>query len=214
MFSMNAKQKEEIGLLKILRTNERMMLTVKIYKEFEIQQTHGKNQIHNRWERLGVNKGHARMWFLVLMKSALHELALPCIISLLELVNFLMNFAQFNHVFVSGYIVAVKICEAKPYMMHSHSNTAWQKSQFEMFYDIVNDHSYIMIQEWITNPNTGFQSLTFHIGGHTHLVHLICPTAGKKLVVSKENMVVLVTVLKGRVKMLPRCWGWRLIWDS
>ena len=54
-------------------------------------------------------------------------LALPCLMPLLDCVNFLMKFAQSKHVFVSDYIAAVKICQSELYMMYSDPETAWQK---------------------------------------------------------------------------------------
>jgi hypothetical protein len=46
-------------------------------------------------------------------------LALPCLMPLLQSVDSLMNFAQSNHVFVSDYVAAVKICQTQLYMMYS-----------------------------------------------------------------------------------------------
>ena len=46
-------------------------------------------------------------------------LALPCLMPLLDSVNSLMKFAQSNSVFISDYIVAVKICHSELFMMYS-----------------------------------------------------------------------------------------------
>ena len=51
-------------------------------------------------------------------------LALPCLMPLLDCVNSLMKFAQSNHVFVSDYIVVVKICYSELYMMYSDPEMA------------------------------------------------------------------------------------------
>lgn len=102
-------------------------------------------------------------------------LALPCLMPLLESVNFLMKFAQSNHVFVSDYVAAVEICQANLYMMYSDPDTTWQKQHFDMFHGIIHDHSYAITQEWMMDLNTSSQNLAFRIGGHKYLAHSICP---------------------------------------
>lgn len=114
-------------------------------------------------------------------------LGLPCIMPLLDCVNALMKFAQSDDAFVSDYVAAVKICQAELYMMYSDPQTAWQQQHFEMFYDILHDHSYTISQEWSTDLNTGVETLAFCISGHTYAAHSICPMSGKKVRLSKNS---------------------------
>jgi hypothetical protein len=69
-------------------------------------------------------------------------LVLPCVLPLLECVNELMKFAQSRDVFIFDYIAAVKICQADLYMMYMDSETSFKKQHFQMFCDVVEDHSF------------------------------------------------------------------------
>ena len=127
-------------------------------------------------------------------------LALPCLMPLLDSLSSLMKFVQSNHVFVSDYIAAVKICQSDLFMMYSDKDTAWQREHFEMFYDIVHDHSYCITQEWVTDLNTGGESLAFRIGGHSYPAHSLCPVSGKKLSVSQEDLAALISAVKAQCR--------------
>ena len=108
-------------------------------------------------------------------------LGLPCIMPLLDSVNSLMKFVQSDDTFVSDYVAAVKICQGELYMMYSDPDTAWQPQHFEMFHDILHDYSYSISQEWVTDLNTGVETLSFRISGHTYSAHSLCPVSGKKV---------------------------------
>ena len=54
-------------------------------------------------------------------------LALPCVLSLLECMNELMKFAQSKDVFISDYILTVKICQVDLYTMYMDPETSFQK---------------------------------------------------------------------------------------
>jgi hypothetical protein len=45
--------------------------------------------------------------------------------------------------------------------MYVDLESNFQKTHFQMFSDVVEDHSYTITQEWITNLNTEFESLAF-----------------------------------------------------
>ena len=66
-------------------------------------------------------------------------LTLPCIMPPLKSVNSLMNILQSNHVFVSDY---VKIYQRELYMIYNDPDTTFQRQNFQMFSDVVDDHSY------------------------------------------------------------------------
>jgi hypothetical protein len=127
-------------------------------------------------------------------------LALPCVLPLLECVNDLMKFAQSRDVFISDYVAAVKICQADLYMMYVDSETSFQKAHFHMFCDVVEDHSYTISQEWVTDLNTGAESLAFRISGHTYPAHILCPTFGRKLSVSRADFDGVVASVKGQCR--------------
>ena len=112
-------------------------------------------------------------------------LALPCVLPLLEFVNDLKKFAQSRDVFISNYMAAVKICQVDLYMMYVDPESSFQKAQFQMFCNVVEDHSYTISQEWVTDMNMGIESLAFIILGQTYPVHILCPASGKKLSVSR-----------------------------
>jgi hypothetical protein len=45
-------------------------------------------------------------------------------------------------VFISDYVAAIKICQADLYMMYVDPESSFQKAHFQMFCDVVEDHSY------------------------------------------------------------------------
>jgi hypothetical protein len=73
------------------------------------------------------------------------------VLPLLECVNELMKFAQSKDVFISDYFAVVKICQATLYMTYMDPETSFQKQHFHMFCDMVEDHSFTISQEWVTN---------------------------------------------------------------
>jgi hypothetical protein len=74
-------------------------------------------------------------------------LTLPCIMPPLESMNSLMKILQSNHVFVSNYVAAVKIYQGELYMIYNDPDTIFQRQNFQMFSDVVDDHSYTISQE-------------------------------------------------------------------
>ena len=127
-------------------------------------------------------------------------LGLSCFMPLLDCVNLLMKFAQSDNVFVSDYVVVVKICQAELFLMYCDDDTAWQKQHFEMLHDIIDDHSFCISQEWVTDLNIGVETLSFRIGGHTYAAHSICAVTGKKLQVTKEQFVVVTNSVKAQCR--------------
>jgi hypothetical protein len=69
-------------------------------------------------------------------------LALLCTLPLLECVNDLIKFTQSRDVFISNYVAAIKICQVDLYMMYMDLKSSFQKAHFQMFCDVVEDHSY------------------------------------------------------------------------
>jgi hypothetical protein len=125
-------------------------------------------------------------------------LALSCILPLLEAVQSFIKFAQVGNVFISDFIAAVKICQADLYMMYCDSATSFQGLHFQLFTDVVNDHSYSISQEWVTNLNNGAESLGFRIHGHTYSAHMVDLVSGEKKSISREDFCALVSSVKGQ----------------
>ena len=65
-----------------------------------------------------------------------------------------------------------------------------------MFHDILNDQTYSISQEWVTDLNTGVKMLTFCIAGHSHVAHSICAMSGKKLPVTRADLASVVSSVK------------------
>ena len=71
-------------------------------------------------------------------------LPLVCLLSLLDFANFLMKFAQSRHIFVSDYVAIVKICQGELYRLYDNLDTTFQRLNFQMFLDILDNKSYII----------------------------------------------------------------------
>ena len=125
-------------------------------------------------------------------------LALPCVLPLLECVNDLMKFTQSMDVFILDYVAAIKICQADLYMMYVDPESSFQKAHFQMFCDVVEDYSYTISQEWVTNLNMGTESLAFRNLEHTYSEHILCLASSKKLLVSRANFDGVVASVKGQ----------------
>ena len=69
-----------------------------------------------------------------------------------------------------------------------------------MFHDIMHDHSYSISQEWVTDLNTGGETLAFRIGGHSYPAYSICAISGKKLPVSQEDLATIVASVKAQCR--------------
>jgi hypothetical protein len=123
-------------------------------------------------------------------------LALPCLMPLLDCVNSLMKFAQSSDLFISDFVATVKICQADLFMMYVDPTTSFQKLHFQQFCDIVEDYSYTITQEWVTDLNDGCESLAFRIGEHKYSAHSLCSVTGKKLPVSRLDFDTVVTSVK------------------
>jgi hypothetical protein len=65
-----------------------------------------------------------------------------------------------------------------------------------MFCDVMEDHSYTISQEWVTDLNTGSASLAFRVCGHTYLAHSLCPASGKKLGMSRADLDGVIASVK------------------
>jgi len=82
--------------------------------------------------------------------------------------------------------------------MYSDPETACQKQHFEMFHDILNDQTYSISQEWVSDLNTSVETLAFRIAGHGHAAHSICAVSGKKLPVTRAELASAVSSVKAR----------------
>jgi hypothetical protein len=123
-------------------------------------------------------------------------LALPCILPLLESIDSLMRFAQSRDVFVSDYIAAVKICQAKLYQFYCDPETSFGRSHFQQFCDIVDDHSFTITQEWMTDLTDGSESLSFIVNGRSYPAHTLCLVIGKKEKVGRDDFEVVISTVK------------------
>jgi hypothetical protein len=85
-------------------------------------------------------------------------------------------------------------------MMYDETDTTFQRQQFQMFSDVVDDHSYAICQEWVTDLNTGSESLAFRINGHTYAAHSLFPLFGNKLLVSRSDFEDIVRSVKEQCK--------------
>jgi hypothetical protein len=65
-----------------------------------------------------------------------------------------------------------------------------------MFCDVVEDYSYTISQEWVTDLNTGSESLAFQICGHTYLMHSLYHASSKKLSVSRADFEGVIASVK------------------
>jgi hypothetical protein len=125
-------------------------------------------------------------------------LSLSCFLPLLECVDSLMHFAQSNHVFMCDYLAAVRICQGELYMMYGDPDTSFQRTHFQMFCDFLDDHSYSISQEWVTDFNTGNETLSFRVGGHAYPAHSLCLLTGRKLPISRSDFTDIVSSMKGQ----------------
>ena len=69
-----------------------------------------------------------------------------------------------------------------------------------MFHDILNDQTYSMSLEWVTDLNTGVEMLTFRIAGHNHAAHSIYTVSGKKLLVTRADFASVVSSVKAQCR--------------
>jgi hypothetical protein len=69
-----------------------------------------------------------------------------------------------------------------------------------MFVDVVNNHSYTIIQGWVTDLNTGCESLAFRINGHTYVAHSLCPLIEKKEQVTRAGFDGILASIKGQCR--------------
>jgi hypothetical protein len=85
-------------------------------------------------------------------------------------------------------------------MMYVDPETNFKKQHFQMFFDMVEDHSYTISQEWVTGLHIGSESLAFQICGHTYPTHSLCPTSSKKLSMSRADFEGVITLVKGECR--------------
>jgi hypothetical protein len=125
-------------------------------------------------------------------------LASPCILPLLESIDSLMRFAQSRDVFVSAYVVVVKIYQAELYELYCDPKTSFWRSHFQQFCDIVDDHSFTITQEWVTDLNNGSESMSFTINGRSYPAHFLCLVTGKKERVGRDGFEAVISSVKGQ----------------
>jgi hypothetical protein len=117
---------------------------------------------------------------------------------LLESMNQLIMFAQSRSAFVLDYVTAVKLWQAKIFMMYYDADASFFPTHFPLFNDIFTDHSYTISQEWITDLNNGSESLAFRIANHTYPAHQSGPH-GEHLSMSRDDFLAAVNFVKGAV---------------
>jgi hypothetical protein len=83
-------------------------------------------------------------------------------------------------------------------MMYMDPETNFKKQPFQMFCDVVEDHSYTISQEWVIDLNTNSESLAFRICSHTYLIHSLCLASGKKLSVFRADFDGVIASVKGQ----------------
>lgn len=98
--------------------------------------------------------------------------------------------------FVSDFVATVKICQADLFMMYVDPATSFQKLHFQHFCDIVDDYSYTITHEWVTDLNDGCESLAFRIADHTYTAHSLCSASGNKVPVSRPTFDTAVISVK------------------
>ena len=69
-----------------------------------------------------------------------------------------------------------------------------------MFWDILENKSYAISQEWTTDLNAGAQCLAFKIDGYTFCAHSICASTGKKLPVTLSDLERVVASIKDQCR--------------
>jgi hypothetical protein len=90
---------------------------------------------------------------------------------------------------------AVKMWQAEIFMMYCDVDASFSPIHFLLFNDIVTDHSYTISQEWVTDLNTGCESLAFRIANHTYTAYQLGPH-GELLPVSRDDFVATVSSIK------------------
>jgi hypothetical protein len=133
---------------------------------------------------------------LALLLDVTTLFSLPCILPLLESINSLIKFAQSGNVFISDFIAAIKICQGELYKMYCDSSSSFQPRHFQLFHDVVTDHSHTISHEWVTDLNNGAESLGFRINGHTYPAHMVDSLSRQQLSVSREDLVTVVASVK------------------
>ena len=104
--------------------------------------------------------------------------------------------------FVSDMIAAVKICQAEIYMMYCDSYTSFQPIHFQLFSDVVANHSHMISQEWVTNLNDGSETLAYRINNHIYPAHLTDYVTEVRKYVGREEFDIVVSAVKGQCKAI------------
>ena len=78
-------------------------------------------------------------------------------------------------------------------MMYVDTESSFQRQHFQMFRDIIDDHSYAISQEWVVDFNDGTKTLGFRINDHTYAVHMLCAASETKVAVGRSDLVLLIT---------------------
>jgi hypothetical protein len=66
-----------------------------------------------------------------------------CLIVLLEIIDFLVQFAQQHDVFICNLMALVKICQGKLYTLYNDGNSSFSSDEFMAFkslLDLIHDH--------------------------------------------------------------------------
>ena len=79
-----------------------------------------------------------------------------------------------------------------------------------MFHDILNDQTYSISQEWVTDLNIGVEMLAFGIVGHNHAAHSICAVSGKKHPVTRADLASVVSSVKAQCRNAAKMLGLEL----
>ena len=88
-------------------------------------------------------------------------LGMVALLSLLDVVDNLVTFAQKRDVFICDFIAAVKICQASLHSMYQDPATCFSTNEFWAFQNLLDcSHEQIHLK-WITDLNDGSTILVF-----------------------------------------------------
>lgn len=118
-------------------------------------------------------------------------LAIAAINPLLSHVNSLIKAAQARDMFVCDYVEAVRMCQADILRDYVDPETRFDKLYFQHFCDIIEDYTHTVSHQWMTDLNTGSETLSFRIGDHPYAMHWV-NEEGRKQTVRKEDFAKVI----------------------
>ena len=95
----------------------------------------------------------------------------------------------------------MKLCQAELYELYCYPETSFRRSHFQQYCDIVDDHSFTITQEWVTDLNDGSKSLAFTIHGRSYAAHSLCLVIRKKERVDRGGFEAIISNVKGHATL-------------